>query len=109
MNAPTPITAGVNEMPGERLDQHAAADHLRDQVDEDDRQRAERGGDARRPLAQAEREHVGDRVLAGVAHPLGHEQQDGQERDERGDQADEAVDPEQEDQAAKPRNDDADM
>ena len=51
-------------MPDERLDQHAGADHLGDQVEGRHGQRAERGRRARRLLLQPERQHVGDRVLA---------------------------------------------
>ena len=86
---------------GQRLDQRARADHLRDEVDQDDRQRAGRGDDPRGALAQAEGQHVGERVLARVAHALGEEQQHRDERDDRGHQADEGVDAEQEDQAGE--------
>ena len=85
----------------ERLDQHARADHLRDEVDEQHGQRAERRGRAGGPLAQPEREHVGERVLARVAHPLGEEEQHGQEGDERGHQAHERVDAEEEHEAGE--------
>ena len=96
MNAPTITTAGANEIADERLDQHARADHLRDEVDEQHGERAERRGHARGPLAQPEREDVGERVLARVAHPLGEEQQHRQEGDERRHEAHERVDAEEE-------------
>src|SRR3712207_9057796 len=37
------------------------------------------------------RQHVGDRVLAGVAHALGQQEHDGQERDEESDRVQEPV------------------
>ena len=84
----------------ETLDQHARADHLRDQVEGDDGQRAERRGRPRRLLLEPEGEHVGDRVLARVAHPLGEQEQDRQEGDQEADGVQEAVEAEQVDQAA---------
>ena len=86
---------------GQRLDQRARADHLRDEVDQHDRERAGGGDDPRGALAQAERQHVGERELAGVAHPLGEEQQHRDEGDDRRHQADEGVDAEQEDEAGE--------
>ena len=83
----------------QRLDQHARADHLRDQVEGRDVERADRRRDARGALAQAEGQHVGDRVLARVPHPLGEQEHHGQERDEEADRVDEAVEAEQVDQA----------
>ena len=83
----------------QRLDQHARADHLRDQVEGGDVERADRRRDARGALAQAEGQHVGDRVLARVPHPLGEQEHHGQERDEEADRVDEAVEAEQVDQA----------
>ena len=86
---------------GQGLDQDARADHLRDEVDRGHGQRADGRGHARGSLAQSEGEHVGERVLARVAHPLGQEQEHGQEGDDCGHQADEGVDAEQEDQAGE--------
>ena len=86
----------------ERLDQHARADHLRDQVEGDDAQRAERRRRARRPLVQTEREHVGDRELPGVAHPLGEQEEHGEEGHQEADGVQEAVEAEQEDQSRDP-------
>ena len=83
----------------QRLDQHARADHLRDQVEGDDGERPDRRRGARRPLAQPEGEHVGDRVLAGVAHALGQQEHHGQEGDEEPDRVQEPVEPVEEDQA----------
>jgi hypothetical protein len=83
----------------ERLDQDARADHLRDQVEGDDGQRAERRGDAGRPLAQPECQHVGDRELARVAHPLGEQEHHRQERDEEADRVQEPVEAVDEDEA----------
>ena len=83
----------------ELLDQHARADHLRDQVEGHDGERAERRGRARRGLVEAEREHVGDRVLARVAHPLGEQEHHREERDEESDRVQEPVEPVQEDEA----------
>ena len=95
--------------PDQCLDQRPRADHLRDQVEAGDDQRPERRRDPRRPLVQPEREHVGDRELARVAHPLGEQEEDDQERDQEADGVQEAVEPEQEDQSGDPRNDAADM
>ena len=53
MKTPVRSTASEKSMPDERLDQHARADHLRDQVEGDDGERAERRRGARRPLAAA--------------------------------------------------------
>ena len=83
----------------ERLDQHARADHLRDQVEGDDGQRADGGRRARRALPQPERQHVGDRELAGVPHPLGEQEHDGKEGDEEPDRVQEPVEPVEHDQA----------
>ena len=77
--------------PDERLDEHARADHLRDQVEGRHRQRADRRRSAGRPLAQPEGEHVGDRVLAGVAHALGEQEHHGEEGDEEPDRVQEPV------------------
>ena len=98
--------AGEDHRPGEvdprqRLDDHAGADHLRQQVEERDRQRAERGGHPRGPLLHAEGQHVGHRELAGVAHPLGEQEHHRHEGHQRGDEADEAVEAEEEDQAGE--------
>ena len=84
--------------PDERLDQHARADHLRDQVERGHGQRAHRRRRARGPLAQPERQHVGDRELARVAHALGEQEHHGQERDEEPDRVQEPVEAVQEDQ-----------
>ena len=84
--------------PDERLDEHARADHLRDQVEGRHRQRADRRRGAGRPLAQPEGEHVGDRVLAGVAHALGEQEHHGEEGDEEPDRVQEPVEAVQVDQ-----------
>ena len=83
----------------ERLDEHARADHLRDEVEGRDGERPEGRGGPRRALVEAERQDVGDRVAAGVAHPLGEQEQHGEERDEEADGVEHAVEAEQEDQA----------
>ena len=83
----------------ERLDEHARADHLRDQVEGDDGQRAERRRGARRLLVQPERQDVGDRVLAGVAHALGQQEHHGEEGDEEPDRVQEPVEAVEVDQA----------
>ena len=56
---------------------------------------ATRAGRSRRRKA----EHVGDRVLAGVPHPLGEQEHHGEERDEEADRVDEPVEAEEVDQA----------
>ena len=84
----------------ERLDEHARADHLRDEIEGRDAQRADRRRDAGRAFAQAERQDVGDRVLAGVSHPLGEQEHHGEERDEETDGVQEAVEAEDEDETS---------
>ena len=81
------------------LHEHARADHLRDEVERRDGQRAHRRRGARGALAQPEGQHVRDRVLAGVSHPLGEQEHDRQERDQEADGVQEAVEAEDEDQA----------
>ncbi len=91
---------GDREVDADQLrDQHAGADHLRDQVEGHDGERAERGRGARGRLVEAEREHVGDRVLARVAHPLGQQEHHREERDEEPDRVQEPVEAVEEDQA----------
>ena len=84
--------------PDERLDEHARADHLRDEVEGDDGERPDRRRGARRALAQTEAEDVGDRVLARVAHALGQQEHHRQERDEEADGVQEPVEAVEEDQ-----------
>ena len=66
MNAPVSSTETREVDPDERLDQHARADHLRDEVEGDDASvpiaAAVRAGRWRRRKAQ----DVGDRVLAAL-------------------------------------------
>ena len=75
----------------QQVDQAARADHLRDQVERDDRERADRGGDPHRALAQAIRDDVGERVLAEVAQRLGDQERDHRPADEPADRVDQAV------------------
>ena len=77
--------------PRQRLDHGARADQLRDEVDARDQQRVDRRRDPDRPGLQAERQHVGDRELAGVAHPLGEQVEHGQEAQARAEADDPAV------------------
>ena len=96
--------AGEDHRPREvdadqRLDQHARTDHLRDQVEGHDGERAERRRGPRGRLVQAERKHVGDRVLARVAHPLGEQEHHGEEGDEEADRVQEPVEAVEVDQA----------
>ncbi|CAI7636275.1 unnamed protein product, partial [Penicillium discolor] len=67
--------------------------HLREEVEEADRERGDRRRHPHRTLLQAEREHVRHRELAGVAHELGHEQQRDQPGDEESDRVEESVVP----------------
>jgi len=62
--------------------QTARAGHLGQQVEEGDRQRGDRGREADGLLLEPEAQHVGHRVLAGVAHGL----RDQQECDQPGDE-----------------------
>ena len=86
----------------QRFDQHTRTDHLRNQVEGHHAQRSECGGGTRRPFVHAERQHVGDRVLARVAHALREQEEHRQKRHEEADRVQEAVEPEQEDQARDP-------
>ena len=81
------------------MDEVAGADHLRDQIERDDGERADRGGDAHRALAQAVRDDVGERVLAEVAQRLGDQERDHRPADEQADRVDQAVEARRRDQA----------
>ena len=80
---------------GQRLDQRARAHQLGGEVDAADEQRVDRDGDPHRAPAQAVAEHVGHRELAGVAHPVGQQVEDRQEREHRPQADDPAVEAEE--------------
>ena len=84
--------------PDQGLDQRPGADHLRDQIEARDDQGPERSGDPGGALVEPEREDVGHRELARVAHPLGQQVEHDQERDQEADRVQESVEAEQEDQ-----------
>ena len=75
----------------QQLDQLPGADHLRDQVERDDDQRARRREDAHRRLLEAERGDVGEGELAEVAQPLGEQEGDDRPADEEADRVDQPV------------------
>ena len=99
MKIPVSRTESSKPMPTRASIKQARAHHLCDQVEAGHREGAQRRGRTSRLLVHAEREHVGDRVLARVAHPLGEQEQHGQERDQEADRVQEPVESEQEDQA----------
>jgi hypothetical protein len=71
--------------------QTARAGHLGEQVEERDRERRRRRGGAHRLLLHAEAQHVGHRVLAGVAQRLGHQIERHDPGDEEADGVEQAV------------------
>ena len=75
----------------QQLDQLPGADHLRDQVERHDDQRARGGEHAHRRLLEAERGDVGEGELAEVAQPLGHQEGDDRPADEEADRVDQPV------------------
>lgn len=74
-----------------QLDEAAGAHQLGDHVEGADRQRAQGGHRANRFFAQAKGEHVGQRVLPGVAQRFGHDEQHKQVRDKKAEGVDEPV------------------
>ena len=81
---------GVFE-PEQQLDELAGADHLDDQVEAHDRQRADgcEGADLR--LVEPVGCDIREGKAAQVAEPLGHQEQDDRPADEEADDVDEAV------------------
>ena len=72
--------------------QAAGAGHLGEQVEERDRQRGDgRGQCGRASACTRKRQHVGHRVLAGVAQRLGDEQQRDEPRHQEADGVEQAV------------------
>ena len=80
-------------------DQVAGADHLRDQIERDDREAAGRGRDAHRRLPQAERDDVAEGELAEVAQRLGDQAHHDRPADQEADRVNQAVESRQRDQA----------
>ena len=72
-------------------DQSAGARHLREQVEQRDRQVWSRRGHPHRPLLEPEAQHVGHREFAGVAQQFGDQQQCDQPGDQEADRVEEAV------------------
>jgi hypothetical protein len=91
MTIPTPVTATSYGRPKSSRIRFSGADHLRNQIKRDDRQRRDRGRDADRLLAQSKRHDVGERVATEVAQRLGDEKHDDRPADEKADRVDEAV------------------
>ena len=77
--------------PEQKLDQFARADHLRDQVNGDDSQRADSRQDADRPRLQAESRHICKRVFAQIPEPLGDQEHHDRPADEKADRVNEPV------------------
>ncbi len=75
----------------EQIDERADADHLRDEVEERDRDRRECGDGAYAAPAQPERDEVGHRVLAGVPQRFCHEEEHREVCHEPSDRIHEAV------------------
>ena len=89
--APTMMTPQCMRQAQQRLDQHAGADHLRDQVADRDDQRADGGGqlDAARVVLGVD--GVGEGVLAQPLHRLGHHEQRHDPAGQVADRVEEAV------------------
>ena len=85
------ITADGVGQAEQQLDQLAGADHLRDQVEGDDGQRAAGGERADRGLLQPVGGDVGEGVLAEIAQALGDHEQDDRPADQKADRVDQAV------------------
>jgi len=83
--------------PEQQLDERAATGHLGDQVGEVHDDRAHDGGEPGRAALHPVRDHVGERVAAGVSKRLGHQQEDAEKGDERADGVEGAVHPVQSD------------
>src|SRR5262249_14346142 len=75
----------------EQTHERARANHLRDHVEEADRERGEGGYSADATPLEAEREHVGHRELPSIAERFGHKQKHGEIRDEPAARVHEAV------------------
>ena len=75
----------------QQLDQLAGADHLGDQVEGDDGQRAAGRERADRGLLQPVGGDVGEGVLAEIAQALGDHEQDDRPADQKADRIDQAV------------------
>ena len=82
ITAPTLITAHSYGQPEHQRDQIARADHLREHVEEQRQDAAERRRDADRHLPQPERHDVGEGELAEVAQRLGDEKHQRRPADE---------------------------
>ena len=75
----------------QQLDQLARADHLRDQIEGDDDQRASRRHGADRRRLEAIGDDVGEGEAAEIAQRLGHQEHDDRPADEKADRIDQAV------------------
>ena len=93
------IADDVAEPRKQQIHERAHSDHLRDQVEERNRQRRERRDGADTAAAQAERDEIGHRVLAGITQRFGDEKQNGEIRDKPADRVHEAVEAIKRDQA----------
>ena len=90
-------------------DELARADHLCDQVEGHDHQRARCRKGADRPLLEAVARHVGKRELAQVAQALGHQEGDDGPAHQEADGIDQSVIAEAMTAAEIPRNEAADV
>ncbi len=82
----------------QQLDERAGADHLGDEVEGHDRERADRRQDADGGLVEPEGGDVGEGELAEVAQPLRDEEQHDRPADEEADRVDQPVEARREDQ-----------
>ena len=83
----------------EQPDEVARADHLRDQIERHDRERADGGSDADGRLPQPERDDIGKRVPSEIAQRLGDEKHHDRPPDEKSDRVDQPVEARQRDEA----------
>ena len=83
----------------QKFDELARTDHLRDQVEGDHHERADRRQNADLCLVEAERGHVGERELAQVPQALGDQEEDDRPADEKADRVDQPVEAGGEDEA----------
>ena len=83
----------------DQMDQRPGADHLGDQVEDDDRERAERGRDPYGLLAEPVRDDVREGIAAEVAQRLGDQEEHDRPADQEADRIDQAVEAGQGDEA----------
>ena len=87
----------------QQLDELAGTDHLRDEVERDDDERADGGKRAHRHCGEPVGRHVGQAVAAEIAQPLGHQEHDDRPADQEADRVQQAVEAGRIDHAPKCR------